>query len=111
MIEPNTRFKYSNHGFGLLGLLVEAVTGESYRDWTEREIVAAAGLEETEPDMPIGKGTAFARGHTGKLIVGRRLIIPGDNPTNAIAPAGGFVSTAGDTARYFAQLCPTRSEA
>jgi hypothetical protein len=26
-IEPNTRFKYSNHGFGLIGLAIEAVTG------------------------------------------------------------------------------------
>ena len=29
-IEPNTRFKYSNHGFGLLGLVIEAITGEPY---------------------------------------------------------------------------------
>ena len=26
-IEPNTRFKYSNHGYGLAGLVIEAVTG------------------------------------------------------------------------------------
>jgi CubicO group peptidase (beta-lactamase class C family) len=41
-IEPNTRFKYSNHGFGLLGLVIEAITGEPYRVWIEREIVEAA---------------------------------------------------------------------
>ena len=29
-IEPNTRFKYSNHGFGLIGLAMEAVTGERF---------------------------------------------------------------------------------
>ncbi len=29
-IEPNTRFKYSNHGFGLLGLVIKAVTGEPF---------------------------------------------------------------------------------
>jgi hypothetical protein len=34
------------------------------------------------------------------------VVIPGDNRTNAIAPAGGFVSTAADTARFFAQLAP-----
>src|ERR1700754_3876554 len=34
-IEPNSRFKYSNHGFGLLGLVIEAITGESYRIWIE----------------------------------------------------------------------------
>src|SRR5262245_23516647 len=27
-IEPGTRFKYSNHGYGLLGLIIARVTGE-----------------------------------------------------------------------------------
>ena len=26
LIEPNTRFKYSNHGFGLIGLVIEAIS-------------------------------------------------------------------------------------
>jgi hypothetical protein len=56
--------------------------------------------------MPLAKGVPFARGHTAKLPLDRRLVIPGDNPTNAIAPAGGFVSTAADVARFFAQLAP-----
>jgi CubicO group peptidase (beta-lactamase class C family) len=105
-IEPNSRFKYSNHGFGLLGLVIEAITKEPYRIWIEREIVAAAGLRETTADMPLAKAVAFARGHTSRLPLQRRLVIPGDNPTHAMAPAAGFVSTAADVARYFAQLAP-----
>ena len=106
VIEPNTRHKYSNHGFGLLGLAIEAITGEPYRTWIKREIVDAAGLGETEPDMPIPAGVPFARGHTGELLLGRRLVIPGDYTENAVAPAGGFVSSASDLAKYFAQLAP-----
>jgi CubicO group peptidase (beta-lactamase class C family) len=105
-IEPNSRFKYSNHGYGLLGLVIEAITAEPYRDWVQREIVDAAGLRETEPDMPIAKAIRFARGHTPRLPLGRRLVIPGDNPTHAMKPAAGFVSTAADVARFFAQLAP-----
>lgn len=105
LIEPNTRFKYSNHGFGLIGLVIEAITGQPYRVWIEREIVAAAGLRETQSDMPLAKGPPFARGHSPRLPVGR-LIIPGENRLNAITPAGGFVSTAADLARFFAQLAP-----
>src|SRR5450631_1156125 len=30
-IEPNSRFKYSNHGFGLLGLAIEAIANEPYQ--------------------------------------------------------------------------------
>ena len=59
IIDPNTRFKYSNHGYGLLGMAIEAITGESYNRWIKREIVEAAGLEETEPDVPLKRGTPF----------------------------------------------------
>lgn len=106
VLEPNSRFKYSNHGYGLLGLVIEAVTGAPYARWMKREIIDAAGLEETTPDMPLPRGVPFARGHTGRILLGRRLVIPGDFSTNAIAPAGGVVSTAADLARYFAQLSP-----
>jgi len=105
-IEPNTRFKYSNHGYGLLGLSIEAVTGEPYPVWIRREIIEPAGLRETTPDMPIAKSTPFARGHTRRLPVGRRFVIPGENPTHAIVSAAGMVATAADTARFFAQLAP-----
>jgi CubicO group peptidase (beta-lactamase class C family) len=105
-IEPNTRFKYSNHGFGLVGLAIELVTGEQFTSWIKREIMDAAGLEETHPDMPIPEGVPIATGHTGKLLLRRRVPIPGTYVTNAIAPAGGVVSTARDLALFFGQLSP-----
>lgn len=105
-IDANTRLKYSNHGFGLAGLVIEAVTGEPFAAWIGREIVAAAGLEETTPDTPLPDAAQFARGHGGKTLLGRRLVFPGDQPTRALAPATGFVSTAADLARFFAQLSP-----
>jgi CubicO group peptidase (beta-lactamase class C family) len=106
VLDANTRFKYSNHGFGLAGLVIEAMTGESYVRWIKRAIVVPAGLEETEPDMPIAKELPMARGHSGRLPLGRRVVIPGDNPTNALAAATGFVSTAADLVRFFSQLDP-----
>ena len=106
VIEPNTRLKYSNHGYGLIALVIEAVTGERYVDWIAHEIVAAAGLSETTPDAPIDASLPFARGHSAKWPLGRRVVIPGDNPTRALAAATGFVSTAGDLARFFASLAP-----
>ncbi len=105
-IDANTRFKYSNHGFGLIGLVIEAVTGSPYRDWIRRAIVEPAGLDEIEPDMPLAAAAPAAHGHSGKLPLGRRVVIPGENSTNALAAATGFVSTARDLARFFAQLDP-----
>jgi len=109
-IEPNTRFKYSNHGYGLAGLIIEALTGEPYRSWISQAIIEPAGLRQTEPDMPVAADVPVARGHSAKLPLGRRVVIPGENATNALAPATGFVSTAGDLARWFAQLDPAAKE-
>jgi CubicO group peptidase (beta-lactamase class C family) len=110
VLERNTRFKYSNHGFALLGLVIEAITNESYAAWIRREVIARFGLTETEPDMPIPPDTPFARGHTGKTLLGRRQVVPGDYKENALTPAGGFVSTAADLARFFAKLSPNASD-
>jgi D-alanyl-D-alanine carboxypeptidase len=103
-LEAGVRFKYSNHGYALLGLVIEAITGEDYRSWIGREIIAAAGLEETSPDMPAEGLPLFARGHSVKLPLGRRLVVPGDNPTNALAAAAGVVSTARDLALFYGKL-------
>jgi CubicO group peptidase (beta-lactamase class C family) len=106
VLERNTRFKYLNHGFALLGLVIEAVANEPYAAWIRREVVAPFGLTETEPDMPLPPGTPLARGHTGKALFGRPQLVPGDYSLNALTPAAGFVSTAADLARFFAQLSP-----
>jgi CubicO group peptidase (beta-lactamase class C family) len=106
ILPANTRVKYSNHGFGLAGLVIEAVTGEPYGAWVAREIVGASGLAHTLPDAPVAPRTPFARGHATALLLGERFVIPADNPTNALAAATGFVSTAGDLVRFFGQLSP-----
>ena len=93
-IEANTRFKSSTYGYGLLGRVVEAVTGEPYAVWMTREIIDAAGLSETAPDMPLPDRAPMASGHSSKLPLGRRVVLPGHQPTNALAAATGFVSTA-----------------
>jgi D-alanyl-D-alanine carboxypeptidase len=105
-IAANTRFKYSNHGYGLAGLAIEAVTGERYTDWIARELVLASGLEQTTPDAPLPRGTPFAHGHSSRLPLDRRLVVRAGMSTHALASATGFVSTASDLARFFASLAP-----
>ncbi len=106
VLPAGTRFKYSNHGFGLLGLVIESVTGQPYRQWIARVVVARAHLEETVPDMPVPDGAAMVSGHSGRLPLGRRVVVPGSNDTRALSAATGFVSTAADLARFFASLDP-----
>jgi CubicO group peptidase (beta-lactamase class C family) len=106
LVKRDKYFKYSNQGYGLLGLVIEAVTGEAYASWIKREIMEPAGLNETSPDMPIAAGIPFARGHTDKVLLGERVVVPGDYSTGALAPASGLVATASDLAVFFSQLSP-----
>jgi D-alanyl-D-alanine carboxypeptidase len=106
VIEANTRLKYSNHGFALLGLVIEAVTGEPYAQWMQREIVLPAGMTETVPDAPLPARAKLAQGHSGRILLGRRVVLPSDQSTHALAPATGFVSTAADLVHFFGQLSP-----
>lgn len=106
-LAPGLQLKYSNHGYGLLGLLIEEISGTDYPAWITRHVIDAAGLRETVPDMPQLPATApMAKGHSAEFPFEKRLVVPGDNVCHAIAPAGGFVSTASDVARFFAQLAP-----
>jgi CubicO group peptidase (beta-lactamase class C family) len=106
VLQTSERFKYSNHGYGLTGLIIETITGQPYGKWIMEQVVRPAGLGETTPDMPLPRGAKLAAGHSTRLPLGRRVAIPGRNPTNALAPATGFVSTAGDLATFYAQLDP-----
>ena len=110
VLRRNSRFKYSNHGYGLVGLAIEAVTGEPYAQWLQREIIDAAGLAETLADGPPPRSLTLALGHSARLPAGRRMLIPGGYSTNAIAAAAGVISTARDLVSFYRQLAP-RSKA
>ena len=110
-LAPGLQLKYSNHGYGLLGLLIEEVTGADYAQWITRNVIHPAGLKETSPDMPFVPRTArMAMGHSQEFPFGQRLLIPCDAPLDGHAPGGGFVSTAADVARFFSQLAPESQE-
>ena len=50
--EPGSRWKYSNYGFLLLGVIVEKVSGQSYYDYVRDHIFKPAGMSATasEPE-------------------------------------------------------------
>ncbi|WP_116453011.1 serine hydrolase domain-containing protein [Blastococcus litoris] len=96
----NEHFKYSNAGYGLLGMAVEAVTGTSYADHLRRAVVEPLGLRRTGPDHDPARAGEYAAGHTGLLLgaTTRETIAPA--PTGAMAAATGFWSTAEDLCTY-----------
>lgn len=53
--EPGSRWKYSNYGFLLLGVIVEKVSGQSYYDYVEDHIFKPAGMTASgsEPENQV----------------------------------------------------------
>jgi CubicO group peptidase (beta-lactamase class C family) len=44
---PGEKFSYSNGGYILLGVVIEALTGQRYQDFVEQKIFKAAGMERS----------------------------------------------------------------
>jgi len=96
-----THLQYSNIGYGLVGLVIEAVTGEDFAAAVARLVIEPLDVEGIGPDLPAntpGPETphGFAPGHTSLLHGPRRIVE--QVPTGALAAATGFWATAGTIA-------------
>ena len=60
---PGMEYSYSNVNYNLLGLIIEKVTGRSYEDYMEKEVLEPLGLENVSVGMP----------QEGNIIEGSRL--------------------------------------
>ncbi|MBB3678458.1 serine hydrolase domain-containing protein [Modestobacter versicolor] len=100
VLERNEHFKYSNIGYSLLGLAIEAVTGTGYGAHVQAAVVDRLGLADTGPDWDPARAVEHAAGHTG-LLDGEdtRLTVPHVD-TRAMAAATGFFSTARDLTTF-----------
>lgn len=97
---PGERFAYSNLGFALLGLVVEAVTGQSFAEAAQQRVVVPLGLADTAAELLPDRLADYAPGWSGLLAAPRRHRLEHVH-TGALAPAAGFTSTAADLVTYF----------
>ena len=99
ILPRNERFKYSNIGFSLLGIVIEAATGQSYGDYVAEHIVGRLGLVDTGAEFDPSRAGEYAGGHSALTYADDR--IPIDHvDTDAMAAATGCFSTASDLVRY-----------
>ncbi len=67
--DPGGRFLYNNAAFVVLGLVVEAISGERFVDFARREVVEAAGLTGSGywrlDELPPGCATGYVAGPSG----------------------------------------------
>ncbi len=100
-VAANEAFKYSNIGYGLLGLVIEAAAGLPYHQYVRHHIVDRLDLLDTGPETDAHARERLATGYTARRLGLPRRPIP-DVATGALAPATGFYSTAEDLCRYAA---------
>src|SRR5262245_35840824 len=97
---PGTRFAYSSYGYDVIGAALEAATGETFRALVGRAVLAPARLARTTlGGAPAGAGSTFYESTTDSRV---RIAPPIDLSDRL--PAGGFLSTAVDLARFGSSL-------
>jgi D-alanyl-D-alanine carboxypeptidase len=99
--DPGARWEYSNTNYLVLGLIVEAVTGNSLATELRRRVFDRAGLRSTTFDV---RPTIAGRHMHGYYPLAKRLTdLSVLSPTAAWA-AGAITSTAEDVARFYRAL-------
>ncbi|HEY2273294.1 MAG TPA: serine hydrolase domain-containing protein [Jatrophihabitantaceae bacterium] len=104
-IARNEHFKYSNIGYGLLGLVIEAVTGDSYAQLVRDQIATPLGLTDLGGEYEPERSADYAAAHSG-LSGARNRIVLEHVDTRALAAATGCFATARDLTAYFSALMP-----
>ncbi|MDB5177377.1 MAG: Serine hydrolase [Candidatus Saccharibacteria bacterium] len=100
IIEPNTRLKYSNYGFSLLGEVIQSASKMNYNDFVKANIIEPLNLKNTYPDSEDSMLAQLPTGYSRQNLQKERLTFP-HRPTNGMSSATGFCSTTEDLCTYF----------
>lgn len=91
---PGTRMSYSNSGYTLLGMVVEATVGQRYEAYLDRELLQALGMRDSS--------FAYTDQHSDPRLAMGHFDDGSAHPIVPIylRPAGQFSTTAADMARF-----------
>lgn len=98
VFEPGSRYRYTSHGYRLLGCVLEGASGESYSTLLERTVFRPAGMVDTTEDDAWAiiphRAAGYAKDREGHL---RRANF---RDISENLPAGGHLSTAQDLVSF-----------
>ena len=101
---PGASFEYSNANYVVLGAIVEAASGQTYRDYLRDHVFKPLGMTHSRA-FEAGE---LAHGH--KQFFGVNYVADLPYPESFV-PAGFIVSTANDLAKYIAAQMPGSAHA
>ncbi len=96
---PGTRYQYSSYGWTLVGAVVEAVAGEPFLDFMQREVYDPSKMRDTVFDdvlRPAAQRTHFYWPFGG----GSGVEDAADGDTSCLQGAGALLSTPSDVVRF-----------
>ena len=109
LFAPGTSYRYSNTNYNLLGLLIERVTGRSWRHEVSRGVIRPLGLGRTYLAAPGQRALRGPHAHGYGELNGRLIDLTGVDPSMAGAAGGGaLVTTVRDLARFLDALLEGR---
>jgi CubicO group peptidase (beta-lactamase class C family) len=98
-----SKFEYSNLNYNVLGLIIEAASGESYADYIQRHIFDPLDMHHSHTSKAVAQQNGLAMGHRfwfGIPVAARNLPIP-----RGSLSSGQLISSAEDMGHYLiAQL-------
>ena len=98
---PGTGFFYSNTDYNLLGLIIEHVTGRSWRGEIARRVIAPLNLRRTYLPTPGHRSIQGDHAHGYREVNGKIVDVTRIDPSVAGAAGGGaLVTTLDDLARF-----------
>jgi len=101
--KPGTEHAYNNWGYALLGQIIEQVTHTPYCDYIAKKLLVPLGMTHTTcaPARTVEPGlvNGYNRDYGRDLVQAPQLTLGA-----AVIPAGGWVSTVDDLARWSAGL-------
>jgi D-alanyl-D-alanine carboxypeptidase len=96
-------WKYSNLGFGILGLIIEKISGKKYTDYVTENIIKKLHMTHTEPDLTNNAINYLATGYS--MDIPNQARKPFNHvKTKNLAPATGFLSTVEDLSKFLVAL-------
>lgn len=96
----STYFQYSNLGLTLLGEIIEEISGVTYDEYIQQNILEPLGLTDTRTELPEQLyGSELAIGYSAMTRNGNREKV-NFFQANGIAPAAGFSSNVQDLGKF-----------
>ena len=97
---PYENHAYSNLGYSLLGGVIAAVSGQSWADYLQQNVLEPLGMTETYP-VPDADDAQLATGYTRERQDGKRDAFPFWK-MNAFEASANFASSVNDLVKYAA---------